>query len=224
MLVGQGVCDEVCASSLAHVVLAPRLTSHAVHQQCNNAACYHDGGDCKTKPVLRCPSTSSTLECSGHGVCHTTRSNGDDDDDILGRRHLGTQSVCHCESGYTGEDCTTQVAKCFAPTTAKQPSTKPILPCSGYGECSSYGCNCQPGHLGEHCEIVASTCPLGDNGKVCSGHGVCRGEVRCRTRLVGCLQCSATICAVTWLSVGVCRGLGLHTASASSRSATRRSA
>ena len=173
----------------------PLTALHTGEQACDNAACFFDGGDCLVEPTLRCPSQSTHFECSGHGHCSSRGSGSDDDeqDDDDGTDPStdddggGTRVFkCECDAGWQGTDCSMRVDACWS--TASHPadrataadrgasSTTPALPCSGYGYCSSGGCQCFPGHTGTTCEIASATCPVGANGQVCSGQGVCRGQ------------------------------------------------
>ena len=76
------------------------------------------------------------INCSGRGIC------------IDG---VGTYT-CHCNPGYTGRDCETNIDECLL--------TEP--PCSGRGTCTDgdnlFNCDCNDGFIGLMCETNIDDC------------------------------------------------------------------
>lgn len=102
---------------------------------------------------------SLTPQCSGHGA-----TNLDDLD-------------CTCMSGYVGPDCSRKrcphgVAWADFPT-ATDEAHAPGVECSGAGYCDRLTgtCHCRSIFDGAACDRLK--CPVGDDGKNCSGHGQC---------------------------------------------------
>ena len=99
-----------------------------------------DAGRAGVLSARRCPN-----RCWGRGAC---RDGG----------------VCHCEPGFTGDDCSA-IVPCDGD-------------CSGRGVCAHGKCHCAPGWVGANCS-VALPCGGGGRGR-CSDHGVCaHGRCHC---------------------------------------------
>ena len=98
---------------------------------------------CTEDFCLDTSSTSTGLDCDGHGTC----SGG---------------GTCICNGGWFGTYCDL-VDPCY--------NTADNLECSGNGICESHSvCDCNDGWTGTTCQTV---CNPGTGGLSCSGHGTC---------------------------------------------------
>merc|ERR1719164_48719 len=108
--------------------------------------CSCEVGFCGSACNRACPQCPNN--CTGHGIC--------------------TGSVCACNKGFTGDDCTIVTAIDDCP-----------MNCSGHGRCSEiapdqYGCVCDDGYEGVACLLVNANCPGN-----CSGKGECMPDGTC---------------------------------------------
>ena len=130
------LCSEGCAT----------CTSGTVCTKCNFGFRKVTSGSvvsCTADLCLETSSTSTGLDCDGHGTCS---SNG----------------ICVCHPGWFGTYCQ-GVDLCY--------NTGDDLECSGHGTCDNFaGCTCTEGWTGTAC---ASVCNPGTGGLACSGHGTC---------------------------------------------------
>lgn len=118
----------------------------------------YEGSSCADRAPGDLP-CAKRAHCSGHGVCnHAT-----------GR--------CSCDVGFTGRTCD-----------QLDPETTCPSGCSGNGMCvhgrSQAYCACKLGWRGEACDI--SMCIVGDNGRVCSGKGLCLAVTTGNRTLFAC--------------------------------------
>lgn len=137
-------------------------------------------GDCgfAQTAILDCP--NALERCSARGVCDNQEIlNGslvtlDITDPIFENETF--ELTCNCYEGYTGGDCSQQVCpkaaawfdEPFETNRAHQPAE-----CANRGLCNRQNgqCTCQPGFSGVACERL--DCPVGPNGRTCSGRGRC---------------------------------------------------
>ncbi|CAG7817701.1 unnamed protein product [Allacma fusca] len=75
---------------------------------------------------------------------------------------------CDCSEGYCGKRCD----KLLSNTTHAQ-CYRNELECSGNGTCHCGECYCQNEFMGSLCQFNRIQCPLGDDGRICSGRGIC---------------------------------------------------
>jgi len=90
----------------------------------------------------------------------------------------GIPTCQECDTGFTGADCGTAVAKqCPATNTG---------PCNGQGTCTNGLCSCNPGFTGADCgTAVAKQCPATKAG-LCNGQGTCtNGLCSCNPGFTG---------------------------------------
>ena len=89
----------------------------------------------------------------------------------------GVEAVCNCTEGYYGDICDLQCPGLL----------EDGRECNGNGECEVIDvdviqCICKEGFYGVGCE---NECVVGDNGKVCSGHGSCVDGCKCDSGYYG---------------------------------------
>ena len=140
----------------------------------------HYNYDCRGADVFRCTTCmlgfggENCDKCAkgfgnldGSGDCHYCN-----DDYCSGHGKTcillnGIPTCQKCDTGFTGADCGTAIAK-------QCPATK-AGPCNGQGTCTDGLCNCNPGFTGADCgTAVASGCKKAPGDPVdCSGNGTC---------------------------------------------------
>ena len=140
----------------------------------------HYNYDCRGADVFRCTTCmlgfggENCDKCAkgfgnldGSGDCHYCN-----DDYCSGHGKTcillnGIPTCQKCDTGFTGADCGTAVAK-------QCPATK-AGPCNGQGTCTDGLCSCNPGFTGTDCgTAVASGCKKAPGDPVdCSGNGTC---------------------------------------------------
>ena len=138
----------------------------------------HYNYDCRGADVFRCTTCmlgfggENCDKCAkgfgnldGSGDCHYCN-----DDYCSGHGKTcillnGIPTCQKCDTGFTGADCGTAVAK-------QCPATK-AGPCNGQGTCTDGLCSCNPGFTGADCKIaVTKQCPATKAGP-CNGQGTC---------------------------------------------------
>ena len=140
----------------------------------------HYNYDCRGADVFRCTTCmlgfggENCDKCAkgfgnldGSGDCHYCN-----DDYCSGHGKTcillnGIPTCQKCDTGFTGADCGTAIAK-------QCPATK-AGPCNGQGTCTDGLCSCNPGFTGADCgTAVASGCKKAPGDPVdCSGNGTC---------------------------------------------------
>jgi hypothetical protein len=110
--------------------------------------------------VSACPSTDSSVVCSGHGTC------------------AGASTfVCTCESGYTGTDCSLRSCASspawFDEATGAN-TAHATAQCSNRGVCDETAgtCTCDAYLTGTACGELS--CPTATGGSACNGAGSCQ--------------------------------------------------
>eukprot|EP00300_Choanocystis_sp_HF-7_P042137 c8905_g1_i1.p1 GENE.c8905_g1_i1~~c8905_g1_i1.p1 ORF type:complete len:1648 (+),score=296.97 c8905_g1_i1:90-4946(+) len=150
-------CNHGFSGHDCSFVEMPAVCSRCVHGKCifgpsPRCQCDEGWGGFLCSELLAC---QHLAYCSGRGTCKN--------------------NACECFKGYSGESCQIQ-EQVLCPSN-----------CGGNGIClydyslNSLGavqlvavCQCSPGFTGPDC--AASQCMLGENGLVCSGHGVCESD------------------------------------------------
>lgn len=120
------------------------------------------GYDCSTL----CPDFQSCAECglpdfSGQ-FCHiSSNCSACNGSNVMCVHSANGNFLCMCETGFTGEDCETEIDYCIGVT------------CSDNGHCqnsmASFSCMCNEGYTGILCEVEVDEC----ESITCSGHGRC---------------------------------------------------
>eukprot|EP01006_Ploeotia_vitrea_P042316 TRINITY_DN66617_c4_g12_i1.p1 TRINITY_DN66617_c4_g12~~TRINITY_DN66617_c4_g12_i1.p1 ORF type:complete len:1037 (+),score=92.60 TRINITY_DN66617_c4_g12_i1:386-3112(+) len=141
---------------------------------CGSCLAGWGGADCTTVVSQRCPTGLNGLECSGinRGTCNFFNNQCTCNGNFAG---LGCDS---CAAGWTGTDCNTLIGRCpfsfgdeCGGLTRGQCNSNTGL-CECFGNRAGVACSdCQDGWSGPEC--LSSTCPIGNNGNVCSGSGEC---------------------------------------------------
>ena len=121
----------------------------------------------------------------------------------------GIPTCQQCDTGFTGADCGTAVAK-------QCPATK-TGPCNGQGTCTNGLCSCNPGFTGADCgTAVAKQCPATKAGP-CNGQGTCtNGLCSCNSGFTGadCGNAVASGCKKSMSDPVDCSGNGTCVANA----------
>ncbi|XP_072518295.1 protein crumbs homolog 2a isoform X2 [Salminus brasiliensis] len=158
--------------------------------------------------------------CENGGECFEKSDSGQQDS---GQRDSGwtfsyataAGYVCHCQPGYSGQNCSVDVDECVSE------------PCQNEGRCedrvNGYTCVCMDGYTGEECEVDIDECESSpcQNGGVCEDlvsdyrcHcGEAAGDLhawggrQCEVELLGCLnhQCQNGATCRPWLDGDVHR-------------------
>ena len=176
---------NVDLGKLKVVAKTPKVEEYVapVHIEClnnctNRGTCDYSKGKCTCntgyfgKGCERMLNIDCPHDCSGHGRCQQTLTDG--------------PSICHCSPGYSGIDCSE--GRCLNDCSGRGTClTKPDLycqcnfgfvgadcsrkvcpnDCSGHGYCNNGVCTCLAGYSGYDC--AKGACPSD-----CHGHGVCQ--------------------------------------------------
>lgn len=130
-------------------------------KSCERGTCF-----CPTQPPTK--ATNQLQQCSGHGTCVFAGAASDP-------RDVSNNYFCQCDGGYTGPDCGTQQGSTVGCPKGWDDGENTLAPCSGVakGTCSTATgtCTCTPGWAGDNCSI--QTCPVDEDGNICSGNGQC---------------------------------------------------
>ena len=141
------------------------------------------GDDCETctKTCVNggpCRS-DGTCACPAQKVCN-------------GKGACDSNGVCTCQDGWTGVDCSIP---------------PPRFACSSNGMCSAVNANVGGVSFADMTSCSSQCCPVGSNGQVCSGSGVCtNGKCVCAKGKTG-QTCELQDCSVN-TACGTCAGAG----------------
>ncbi|KAK5574983.1 hypothetical protein RB653_010238 [Dictyostelium firmibasis] len=177
--------------------------------QCNNG---FQGTNCSSvvDPGVPCPTSNSSLVCSGFGTCNSINGyctcfvfhNGHDcsltqciDPSCSGFGYCNTTNgQCKCDSSHQGTVCSLPFVQCPTSNNAD---------CNGYGNCNNQTgiCACDTGRVGSDCRGILCTIPN------CSGHGYCDNIIGkcncdsshqgdgCEMELISCPTSNKAICS-----------------------------
>jgi hypothetical protein len=183
-------CDKTCETTCNAENGLGRCV--AAGPQCGTCECadgYTLESGCRCKAGATCPAVNGVV-CNGQGTCECGECvcqggwSGDDcgcspfpcDEGCGEPRGTCKCGQCACAAGFQGPTCA-------CPADAKCPVDLSIndQPCGGAGRgiCIMDGsagrcgeCACYEGYAGPACNCTAQACPVGPNGKPCSGNGV----------------------------------------------------
>jgi protocadherin alpha len=116
---------------------------------------YGDACECNN---FECRRGTNNKLCSGHGTC-------------------GCGGVCECDKAPSGNKYIGEVCECY-PDDDTCRTSPDETPCSGHGKCNCGSCKCEPGYIGEFCELCVSN-------RIC-------GRQTCRA-FDDCISCVFTI-------------------------------